>query len=139
MNSNSLSVGRILNCKKSIWQSVRVRMLVNSNFSICENLHTNNILLKYLFGFIFWSLVFFLYLSVSSSFCLLLSHESYSLERIKEDFICLYLLETNLAQGDRDLAQCLSCLLFCLTTWIHCHFWPCILKGYYLYWDAFML
>jgi len=64
-------------------------MLVNSIFSVCENLRTVNILLKYLSVFIFDIL----------SFCLLLSHESCSLERMKEDFICLYLLETNLAQG----------------------------------------
>ena len=71
-------------------------MLVNSIFSVCENLRTNNILLK----ISFWiSLLISCLLFVSIFFCLLLSHESCSLERMKEDFICLYLLETNLAQG----------------------------------------
>ena len=81
-------------------------MLVNSNFSICENLRTNNILSKYLSGSVcilsFYLLVFcllFVSICLLSSFCLLLSHESCSLERMREDFICLYLLETNLAQG----------------------------------------
>ena len=136
-------------------------MLVNSDFLsvricvqiiFCQNIFLD---LSAFYHFIFWSFVFFL--SYLSHVIRSIWESSYELAiTFKTCFVLVFLLMRLNSGNDLGTSvciywkliwrkgimtwpSCLSCLLCCPTTWIHCQFWPCILKGYCLYWDAFML